>query len=94
MEKVLQRPKELCWDWEGPCVQGRQVGTGTYSYRARRAMSRDGGALGRRVGAQGLPWAKHGHQQDKHNPNKQVRIRKELICGKGSRNCACTLKWE
>lgn len=94
METVLQGPKDPYWGWEGPCTQGRQVGTGTCSYRARGAMSRDGGALGRRVRAQGLPQAEHGLQQGKHNPNKQVRIRKELICGEGSRNCVYTLKWE
>lgn len=31
------------------------------------------------MGAQGLPWAERGLQPGKHNPNKQVRIRKELI---------------
>lgn len=70
------------------------MGTGTSGYRARGAMSRNGGALGKRVGAPGLPWAEHGLQQGKHNPKIQVRIGKELICVEGSRTCACTLKWE
>lgn len=93
VEMVLQTPQDACWGWEGSCIQGRQAGTGrTCGGRARGVMTRDGGAPGRKVEAQGLPWAEH--QQCKHNPNKQVRIRKELICRKGSRNCASALKWE
>ena len=45
-------------------------------------MSKDGGALRRRVGAQRLPWAEHGLQQGKQPEQTGENKIKTLFVGK------------
>jgi len=45
-------------------------------------MSKDGGALRRRVGAQRLPWAEHGLQQGKQPEQTGENKTKTLFVGK------------
>lgn len=54
------------WEQGGPVVAWQ----GSYD--------KEWGNTGRRVEAQELPWAEHGVQQC--NPDKEVRMRNELIC--------------